>query len=183
MVVVVGSVVVATGEVVAMGSVVVVVAASGAVDVVGAGSCTAPVHAAVRVRRANVVLRIGGQGTSNSALCDPCRRDRLVLTTMDGNEIHDVEENLRPEPPPRGEGIPWGAAFLLVWAALLIVFSVQNADITTVQFLGWSWEMPVALLVMVTALATLVLTGLGTAFYRRRRRKRRQMEEAYQSDD
>jgi uncharacterized integral membrane protein len=105
---------------------------------------------------------------------------------MDENEIHDVEESLQPEPSGAdrvGEGIPWGAAFLLVWAVLLIVFSVQNADTTTVQFLGWSWEMPVALLVMVTALATLVLTGLGNAFYRRRRRRRRRMEEALRSDD
>lgn len=105
---------------------------------------------------------------------------------MDDNEIHDVEEELRPEPPARAserEGIPWGAALLLLWAVALIVFSVQNADVTTVQFLGWSWEMPVALLVMVTALATLVLTGLGTAFYRRRRRRRRRMEQALRPGD
>jgi uncharacterized iron-regulated membrane protein len=31
--------------------------------------------------------------------------------------------------------------------------------------------MPVALLVLVTALVTLVLTGLGFVYYRRRRRK------------
>lgn len=109
-----------------------------------------------------------------------------MLGRMDENEIHDVEDSLQPVPGRTervGEGIPWGAVFLLVWAVLLIIFSVQNADSTTVQFLGWSWEMPVALLVMVTALATLVLTGLGTAFYRRRRRKRRRMEDALGSDD
>lgn len=99
------------------------------------------------------------------------------------DEIHDVEEHLEPEPQKQvGAGIPWGAALLLVWAVLLIIFSVQNADDTPVEFLGWAWQMPVALLVMVTALVTLVLTALGSAFYRRRRRKRRQMKETLRAD-
>lgn len=42
--------------------------------------------------------------------------------------------------------------------------------------------MPVALLVMVTALITLVLTGIGFAFYRRRRRRRAIEREASRSD-
>lgn len=106
---------------------------------------------------------------------------------MDENEIHDVDEDLQPEPRPESaatrEGMPWGAVFLLLWAVLLIVFSVQNADNATVEFLAWDWQMPVALLVMITALITLVLTGLGSAFYRRRRRQRRQMKEALRSDE
>lgn len=133
-----------------------------------------------------MVRRMGHQNKWDASLCDPDRPERLVLDKMEENETHDVEESLAPVPGRAdrvGEGIPWGAVFLLVWAVLLIVFSVQNADSTTVQFLGWSWEMPVALLVMVTALITLVLTGLGTAFYRRRRRKRRRMEDALRSDD
>jgi uncharacterized integral membrane protein len=106
---------------------------------------------------------------------------------MDENDIRDVEDHLEPE--PRGlrsddrEGIPWGGLLLLLWAVLLIIFSVQNARDTTVEFLTWSWAMPVALLVMITALATLVLTGIGFAFYRRRRRQRRQMKRASQSED
>lgn len=106
---------------------------------------------------------------------------------MDENEIHDVESQLdpelRPAPDEEREGIPWGAVLLLVWAIVLIVFSVQNARDTTVEFLAWSWAMPVALLVMITALATLVLTGLGFAFYRRKRRQRRDMKRALRSKD
>lgn len=106
---------------------------------------------------------------------------------MDDNEIRDIQENLESEPPPSRapdrEGIPWGAAFLLIWAVILIVFAVQNAEDTSVQFLGWTWIMPVAMLVMVTALITLVLTGLGASFYRRRRRKRRELKRAAGSDD
>lgn len=106
---------------------------------------------------------------------------------MDENEIRDVEDQLEPEPPPLGagdgEGVPWGAILALLWAVLLIIFSVQNADDTTVAFLAWSWTMPVALLVMITALATLVITGVGFAFYRRRRRKSREMRRALQSKE
>lgn len=106
---------------------------------------------------------------------------------MDDNEIHDAEDQLEPEPRPVGtderEGVPWGAALLLLWAVLLIVFSVQNADDTTVDFLAWSWTMPVALLAMITALATLVLTGVASAFYRRKRRQRREMKRALRSED
>jgi uncharacterized integral membrane protein len=106
---------------------------------------------------------------------------------MEENEFREFDDQLEPEPPParsgEREGIPWGAVFLLIWAVLLIVFSVQNADNASVNFLGWVWEMPVALLVMVTALATLVLTGLGFAFYRRRRRRLREMKQSSRTAD
>lgn len=107
---------------------------------------------------------------------------------MDNDEIHEVEDSLQPEPGSTRatevrEGVPWGAILLLIWAVLLIVFSVQNADNTPVAFLVWDWEIPVALLVLITALATLVLTGVGLAFYRRRRRQRRQMKEALRSEE
>lgn len=104
---------------------------------------------------------------------------------MDDNEIQDAESNLEPERPPaqpvaESTGIPWAAVFILIWAVLLIIFSVQNAEETTVEFLGWDVVMPVALLVMVTALLTLILTGLASAFYRRKRRKRLQEKRALQ---
>lgn len=106
---------------------------------------------------------------------------------MDENEIHDIDEDLEPEessaPSAVRDPAPWGLVLLLIWAVLLIIFSVQNAQQVTVEFLGWDWQMPLALLMMITALATLVLTGLGMAFYRRRRRKRRDMKEAARSKD
>lgn len=105
---------------------------------------------------------------------------------MDDNGVHEVEDHLEPETPrptaEMSEGIPWGAILLLIWAVVLIIFSVQNAERATVDFLGWSFDMPVALLVMVTALATLVLTGLGFAFYRRKRRKRLEAKQAPESE-
>lgn len=106
---------------------------------------------------------------------------------MDENEIHDVDEGLVPEESPAPTGVrdplPWGLVLLLIWAVSLIIFSVQNAQQVTFEFLAWDWQMPLALLMMITALATLVVTGLGMAFYRRRRRKHRDMREAARSED
>lgn len=112
---------------------------------------------------------------------------------MDDNEFHEVAEpNQSPTPrvPPESkerEGVPWAAILVAVWAIVLVIFSVQNADDAPVQFLGWSFQMPVAILVIVTALATLVLTGIGSIFYRRRRRKqaklKREHRELSESDE
>jgi uncharacterized integral membrane protein len=104
---------------------------------------------------------------------------------MDEEEIRGPEE--MPDPVQRGvedpgAGIPWGGILLGIWAVSLIVFSVQNAEHVTIYFLAWEWNIPVALLVMVTALATLVLTGLGGAIYRRRRRARRIQAKGPQSE-
>lgn len=101
---------------------------------------------------------------------------------MDENEIRDVGEPSEPPTPTQPspardrEGVPWAAIMVGIWAVVLVIFSVQNAEDTPVQFLGWSFQMPVAILVIVTALATLVLTGIGSIFYRRRRRKRARLK-------
>jgi uncharacterized integral membrane protein len=102
---------------------------------------------------------------------------------MDEDEFQEVENHLQPETRarPAREGFPWGGVLLLIWAVALIVFSVQNAEHTTVEFLAWEWDMPVALLVMITALATLVLTGVGSAVYRRTRRKRAEAKRSPES--
>lgn len=103
---------------------------------------------------------------------------------MDDYETNEGDEQqFEPEPRqvPTREPIPWGAILLLIWAVALIVFSVQNAENTTVEFLAWQWRMPVALLVMVTSLVTLVLTTVGIAVSRRRRRKRLAMREGESS--
>lgn len=106
---------------------------------------------------------------------------------MDENEINDVEEHLAPEETPSSGGarepVAWGMILLLIWAILLIIFSVQNAHQVTVEFLGWDWQMPLAFLMMITALVTLVVTGVGLAYSRRKRRRRREMKEAAQSED
>lgn len=75
------------------------------------------------------------------------------------------------EPIEDTGGVPWGALALGTWALALVIFSVQNAEHATIDFLWWSFDMPVALLVIVTALVTLLLTSIGFAFYRRKKRR------------
>lgn len=104
---------------------------------------------------------------------------------MDENGINEIDDHVEPDRPRELEdtaGVPWAGILIGVWAVALIVFSVQNAERANVEFLGWSFDVPVALLVMVTALATLVLTGVGSAIYRRKRRKRRQASRELESD-
>ncbi|HEX9847661.1 MAG TPA: LapA family protein [Acidimicrobiia bacterium] len=88
---------------------------------------------------------------------------------MDDNEIHDVGDHLEFESEP--SPIPWGAGLLVIWAAALIIFAIQNAENTTVEFFWIDLTMPVAVLVIGTAAATALLTGLAWSFYTRRRRK------------
>lgn len=99
-------------------------------------------------------------------------------------EFQDVEDQVQPEPGPAEAkaGMPWGAILLLIWAVALIIFSVQNAERATIEFLAWDWDLPVALVVMITALVTLFVTAIGAAFYRRRRRQRAEMKQALRSD-
>lgn len=95
---------------------------------------------------------------------------------MDDNGTDGVENASQPTRGMSGmeherESVPWGAILLGIWALALVIFSVQNAEIATIDFLWFSADMPVALLVIVTALLTALLTGVGFSFYRRRRRK------------
>lgn len=92
------------------------------------------------------------------------------------DDIQEVEDQLQPEPPDLPNNTPWGAFFLGIWLVALIIFAIQNSDTVRVHFLWLDWDAPVAVLVIVTALATLVLTGLGSAIYRRRQRKRLERE-------
>lgn len=88
---------------------------------------------------------------------------------MDDSEIRDVDDHLEFESEP--SPIPWGAALLVIWAASLIIFAIQNSEDTTVEFFWIDLTMPVAVLVIGTAAATALLTGLAWSFYRRRRQR------------
>lgn len=97
---------------------------------------------------------------------------------MDDSEIHEVDEHLEFESGSERGPLPWGAVFLFIWAIALFIFAIQNAEDVTVELLWVDLTMPVAVLVIGTALATALLTGLAWSLYRRRRRKRKEAEAA-----
>ena len=57
-------------------------------------------------------------------------------------------------------------------AVALIVFIAQNTDDTRVNFLGWEWDLPVFLLLLITIVLSVVCTEIVGLYMGRRRRRR-----------
>lgn len=70
-------------------------------------------------------------------------------------------------------GIPWGLGFGLLFALAVAVFAVQNDRDVDIRFLGWEGEMPLAVLVIGVAIASIIFDEVVGVVYRRRRRARR----------
>ena len=87
-----------------------------------------------------------------------------------------IEESEPPRPEhgdEDGSGLPWGALIALVGIAITVVFAVQNTDPVPVTFLWMDGEYPLALVILITAAVTVLLTWLVGVAYRRRRKRRR----------
>lgn len=90
------------------------------------------------------------------------------------DEFNEVESQLEAEPSrERNAGVPWAGLVTVIGIALIVVFSVQNTESATVEFLWLSGEFPLSLVILVTALVSVLFTTTAGALYRRRRRKRR----------
>ena len=57
-------------------------------------------------------------------------------------------------------------------AVALIVFIAQNTDETRVNFLGWDWDLPLFLLLLITIVLSVVCTEIASWYMGRRRRRR-----------
>ena len=58
-------------------------------------------------------------------------------------------------------------------AVALIVFIAQNTDDTRVNFLGWDWDLPLFLLLLITIVLSVVCTEIASWYMGRRRLSRR----------
>jgi uncharacterized integral membrane protein len=75
---------------------------------------------------------------------------------------------------PRSAGRSSGAIAALAGGALLVVFMVQNTEDVTLQFLLWSFTLPLWLYTLVVAiLGSIVWIGIGVLRRHRRRKARR----------
>jgi uncharacterized integral membrane protein len=84
------------------------------------------------------------------------------------------------EPERRGRestGIAWGAILLMLGIALVVVFSVQNTDSVPVRFMWMEGQFPLAIVILITVGAVILITELIGVSYRRRRRRRLQDRE------
>ncbi|MDE0613548.1 MAG: DUF1049 domain-containing protein [Acidimicrobiia bacterium] len=57
-------------------------------------------------------------------------------------------------------------------AVALIVFIAQNTDETRVNFLGWDWDLPLFLLLLITIVLSVVCTEIASWYMGRRRHRR-----------
>ncbi len=76
-------------------------------------------------------------------------------------------------PKPPSSGSPWGLASFLLLAVIIAIFAVQNPQDVQIDFLTWSWELPLALVIIAVVAFAVVLDEILGAVLRRRRRKRR----------
>jgi uncharacterized integral membrane protein len=84
--------------------------------------------------------------------------------------VGDEREGRRVE----STGIAWGAFLLMLGIALVVVFAVQNTDPVPVNFLWMEGQFPLAIVILITIGAVVLITELIGVSYRRRRRRQRQ---------
>lgn len=75
-------------------------------------------------------------------------------------------------PAWRGTGLSWAVVVGLVLAAVVVLGIAQNSQLVEVRYLGWAGQVSLAVLLLVTILATTALTTIAGLVVRRRRRGR-----------
>ena len=94
--------------------------------------------------------------------------------TEDRDEIRDIEAQVDPIQEHQVDpGFPWGGLITTLGLVLVVVFAVQNTDSVEVRFLWIDGQFPLSMVILITALVSVVFTVLGGALYRRRRLRRR----------
>lgn len=82
---------------------------------------------------------------------------------------------VRPEPTT---GIPWRLALFLALTVVVVIFAVQNTQEVVLEFLGWSWRLPLVIIITITVVVSVILDEiLGGIIKRRQRRRRFEREE------
>ncbi len=88
---------------------------------------------------------------------------------------HRGTEGEHPESPSFRERIRkvnWRMVLGVLAAVALLVFIAQNTDDVEVNFLGWDWNLPLFLLLLITIILTVVCAQIAGWYWSRRRRKR-----------
>jgi len=89
-------------------------------------------------------------------------------------ETSPIDEPLDTGPQHSDDdGVPWGGIVGTLGVVLLVIFAVQNTETVSIDFLWLSADFPLAIVILVTAVAAVVLALVSGAFFRRRRKARR----------
>jgi len=108
-----------------------------------------------------------GEASTGSQTWTPAGSKHAAATDRadEGRTAHDVRYE--------GAGVMAGLLVLLAVAILVVVVVAQNTDRVTFELLWWDARVPLAVLVLCAALATLVVDQVVGLVWRRRRRKLR----------
>jgi uncharacterized integral membrane protein len=83
-----------------------------------------------------------------------------------------------PVPVPVDAGIPWGLVFFLILSVLMAIFAVQNTQDVELEFLTWSGEFPLIMIIVGVFVTAVILDEiLGTILRRRRRTRKMEKQE------
>ncbi len=83
-----------------------------------------------------------------------------------------------PAPLPIDAGIPWGLVFFLILSVLMAVFAVQNTQDVELEFMTWSGEFPLIMIIVGVFVTAVILDEiLGTMLRRRRRTRKMEKQE------
>lgn len=80
-----------------------------------------------------------------------------------------------PEPDPHPgvvSRIRWGLVSFIALAIVVIILSAQNTQEVELKALGWTAQAPLAVIILVTVLVTVVLDELVGVILRARKKKR-----------
>ena len=95
---------------------------------------------------------------------DPLAKPKDAAPPAVGPDGKAEEETLR-------SGIRWGLVASLAAVVLIAIFSVQNIASTDVNFLFWTWRMPLVVLILLVVLLSVVADEFITFWLRRRKRQ------------
>ena len=98
---------------------------------------------------------------------DPLEDERELPAEPDAEAVETLGRR------SESTGIAWGAIVAFAGIALVIVFAVQNTDPVPVRFLWMEGQHPLAIVILITVGAEILLTELIGVIYRRTRRRRR----------
>ena len=98
---------------------------------------------------------------------DPLEDERELPAEPDAEAVETLGRR------SESTGIAWGAIVAFAGIALVIVFAVQNTDPVPVRFLWMEGQHPLAIVILITVGAVILLTELIGVSYRRTRRRRR----------
>ena len=103
-------------------------------------------------------------GPSQPGRPDPLAKPKDAVPPAVGPDGKAEEETLR-------SGIRWGLVASLAAVVLIAIFSVQNIASTDVNFLFWTWRMPLVVLILVVVMLSVVADEFITFWLRRRKRQ------------